>query len=247
MKPSNPEPVEDEKSGLRPDLLSGQQFPPPPKQERSRKKRDALLQSALALFAERGYEETNIEDIARHAGAAVGSFYQHFTSKRQILLVLMDRLLQEVFTLTPGDEQANLQNIQDTIAYLVRRGLQVDWAYAGAYRAWREASIQDGELRNLNRQIEQWTASQLEFMLRALLQMPGTRQDVDVTILAWELNLLFFRLAEVPLEDPAVIDALVSSITHLIYHGLFTDDYETQGPYSKDLDMRAENETQEES
>ena len=227
MSRSDLEPAESGNPGVRPDLLSGQHFPPPPKQERSRKKRDALLQSALALFAQRGYEETNIEDIARHAGVAVGGFYQHFSSKRQILLVLMDRLLQEVFTITPGDDQANFQNIQEGIAYLVRRGLQVDWAYAGAYRAWREASIQDGELRNLNRQIEQWTASQLEFMLRVLLQMPGTRQNVDVVTLAWELNLLFFRLAEVPLEDPDVIDSLVSSITHLIYHGLFTDEHES--------------------
>lgn len=237
MNPSNPEPVEGGIPGLRPDLLSGQHFPPPPKQERSRKKRNALLQSALALFAQRGYEETNIEDIAHHAGVAVGGFYQHFTSKRQILLVLMDRLLQEVFTLTPGDEQANFQNIQESIAYLVRRGLQVDWAYAGAYRAWREASIQDGELRNLNSQIEQWTASQLEFMLRMLLQMPGTRQNVDVATLAWELNLLFFRLAEVPLEDPHLIDALVSSITHLIYHGLFTDEHESWPPPPTTPDM----------
>ena len=227
MNRSDPEPAESGNPGVRPDLLSGQQFPPPPKQERSRKKRDALLQSALALFAQRGYEETNIEDIARHAGVAVGGFYQHFSSKRQILLVLMDRLLQEVFTIPPGDEQANFQNIQEGIAYLVRRGLQVDWAYAGAYRAWREASIQDGELRDLNRRIEQWTASQLEFMLRVLLQMPGARQNVDVVTLAWELNLLFFRLAEVPLEDPEVIDSLVSSITHLIYHGLFTDKQES--------------------
>src|SRR5207244_387551 len=75
----------------RPDVLAGQQLPPAPQQERSRRKRDALLQSALALFAERGYEQTSIEDIAHQAGVAVGGFYQHFTSKRQILLVLMDR------------------------------------------------------------------------------------------------------------------------------------------------------------
>src|SRR6266446_9201404 len=220
MKPSNPEPVEDEKSGLRPDLLSGQQFPPPPKQERSRKKRDALLQSALALFAERGYEETNIEDIARHAGAAVGSFYQHFTSKRQILLVLMDRLLQEASMLTLEAKSAALPDIRDGIARLVRQALQVDWAYAGAYRAWREATVGDRELRTLHQQIEAWTAQQLSLLFRGLLLVPGARQGVDSETLAWELALLLLRLAEIPLEEP---DAVVASLTNLIYHGLFTD------------------------
>ena len=98
MQPSTPE--EGRTPGARPDLLAGQDFPPPPQQERSRRKREALLQSALALFAERGYEQTSIEDIALQAGVAVGGFYQHFASKRQILLVLMYRLLQEASTLT---------------------------------------------------------------------------------------------------------------------------------------------------
>src|SRR4051794_39058177 len=83
-------------SFTRPDLLAGEQFPPPPQQDRSRRKREALLNAALEMFAEHGYERASIEAIARRAGVAVGAFYQHFTSKRQILLVLMDRLLEEV-------------------------------------------------------------------------------------------------------------------------------------------------------
>src|SRR6266446_8338311 len=100
MPESSPEPEKEWTPSARPDVLAGQQLPPAPQQERSRRKREALLISALALFAERGYEQTSIEDIAHHAGVAVGSFYQHFASKRQILLVLMDRLLQEASMLT---------------------------------------------------------------------------------------------------------------------------------------------------
>ncbi len=73
----------------RPALRAGQRLPPLPQQDRSRRKRAALLAAALALFAERGYEATSIEEIARRAGVAVGSFYQHVASKRQVLLVLI--------------------------------------------------------------------------------------------------------------------------------------------------------------
>ncbi len=224
MSPSIPEPTEGREQETRPDLLAGQHFPPLPKQERSRRKRDALLQSALILFAERGYEETSIEGIARRAHVAVGGFYQHFASKRQILLVLMDRLLQEASSLTLPIEQLDPQHVQDVIASLVRQGLQVDWSYAGAYRAWREAAVQDRELRELNARIERWTASLLESFFRVLLQVPGARREVDVVTLAWELSLLFLRLAEVPRETPEAVDAVVTSLTHLIHHGLFTDD-----------------------
>ncbi len=227
MQPPTPESGQGSRPSTRPDLLAGQHFPPPPRQERSRRKRDALLQSALALFAERGYDETSIEDIAHHAGVAVGGFYQHFVSKRQILLVLMDRLLQEASMLTLEAKSANVHDIRDGIAQLVRQALQVDWAYAGAYRAWREAAVRDRELQALHQQIEAWTAQQLTLLFRALLHVPGARQDVDVETLAWELALLLLRLAEIPLEEP---DPVVASLTSLIYHGLFTDSKEGSNP-----------------
>ncbi len=220
MQASMPEPEKGWSPSARPDLLAGQHLPPPPQQERSRRKREALLMSALALFAERGYEQTSIEDIAHHAGVAVGSFYQHFASKRQILLVLMDRLLQEASMLTLEAKSAALSDIRDGIARLVRQALQVDWAYAGANRAWREATVGDRELRTLHQQIEAWTAQQLSLLFRALLLVPGARQGVDSETLAWELALLLLRLAETPLEEP---DAVVASLTNLIYHGLFID------------------------
>ena len=220
MPPSTPEPGRGWRPGGYPDLLAGQHLPPLPQQERSRRKRDALLQSALALFAERGYEQTSIEHIAHHAEVAVGGFYQHFASKRQILLVLMDQLLQEASTLTWEAKSAALPDIRDGIARLIRQALQVDWAYAGAYRAWREAAVRDRELRTLHEQIEAWTTQQLTLLFRVLLLVPEARQDVDSETLAWELALLLLRLAELPLEEP---DAVVASLTNLIYHGLFTD------------------------
>lgn len=205
----------------RPDLLAGQRLPPPPRQERSRRKREALLTAALALFAERGYEATLIEEIARRAEVAVGGFYQHFSSKRQLLLVLMDQLLAEATALTSQGDMAAPASPRDAIADLVRRGLRVDWAYAGAYRAWREAAVGDAEVRALHRDVEEWTAGRLALLVRALLQAPGARPSVDVPTLSWALALLFWRLAETPLEDA---DAVVASVTDLIYHALFLDE-----------------------
>lgn len=220
MPSSSPEPEEEGNANRRPDVLAGQHLPPPPRQARSRNKREALLQSALTLFAEQGYEQTAIEEIARGAGVAVGSFYQHFASKRQILLVLMDRFLQEASLLTFKANSVAPSDLREGIARLVRQALQVDRTYAGAYHAWREATVRDRELRRLQQQIEAWTTHQLALLFRALLQVPGARPDVDGETLAWEFALLLFRLAENPLEDP---NTVVASLTGLMYHGLFTD------------------------
>ncbi|HEU4321706.1 MAG TPA: TetR/AcrR family transcriptional regulator [Roseiflexaceae bacterium] len=208
----------------KPELLAGEQLPPAPRQERSRRKRDALLQAAQELFAERGYEETSIEAIAHRAGAAVGGFYQHFASKRQILLVLMEQLLTEASALLGQAQDAPAPaDTRSLIEQLVRQGLQTDWAFAGAYRAWLEACARDRELRALNQQIEAWTAGLLEHMFRMLSGLPGARQDADLPTLAWALSLLFWRLAELPIAQPERVDAVVASLTHLIYHALFID------------------------
>jgi AcrR family transcriptional regulator len=214
------EPEQEWTPHARPDVLAGQELPPAPQQERSRRKREALLEKALALFAERGYEQTSIEEIARAADVAVGGFYQHFTSKRQILLVLMDRLLQDVSLLTWEAKSVAPADIRDGIARLIRQALTLDWANAGAYRAWHEAAVRDLELQELQHQIEAWSASQLTLLFRALSFVPGARPEAERETLAWVFALLLLRLAETPLAEP---DAVVASLTSLLYHGLFTD------------------------
>jgi TetR/AcrR family transcriptional repressor of mexJK operon len=220
LQPSPPEPGNISSPGPRPDFLAGQQLPPPPQQERSRRKRHALLQSALALFAQRGYEDTSIEDIARQAHVSVGGFYQHFASKRQILLVLMDSLIREADSLTFDLKGTDPQSIRDAITQIVTQSFKVDWGYVGLYRAWHEAAIRDHELQAISQQIDAWTIQQMTFFFQATSYLPNARQDIDRNMLAWEIALLFLRLAEIPPEDPA---PLVASLTDLIYHALFTD------------------------
>lgn len=46
---------------------------------------ERLSQAALELFAERGYEQTSVIDIAQRAGLGKTTFFRHFQDKREVL------------------------------------------------------------------------------------------------------------------------------------------------------------------
>jgi AcrR family transcriptional regulator len=59
-------------------------------QERSRRTRQQLVNAAVRLWTERGFENgvetTTVEEIARAAGVTKGTFYFHFAHKEDVLL-----------------------------------------------------------------------------------------------------------------------------------------------------------------
>jgi AcrR family transcriptional regulator len=47
--------------------------------------RDAIWVAAIDLFAEKGFEETTVEDIVEAAGTSRRTFFRHFESKRDLM------------------------------------------------------------------------------------------------------------------------------------------------------------------
>ena len=52
--------------------------------------RDRILNEALTLFAENGYDRTSVEEIAEKVGIKAPSLYNHFKGKEDILNALID-------------------------------------------------------------------------------------------------------------------------------------------------------------
>ncbi len=66
-------------------------------------RRSQLFEIALALFAERGYAATTMDDIAEAAGVTKPLVYQHFDSKRALYLELMDVVSERVIDVIAKD------------------------------------------------------------------------------------------------------------------------------------------------
>jgi AcrR family transcriptional regulator len=61
-----------------------------------------ILEAALAVFSRRGYDKATVPDIAREAGIAVGTIYNYFPSKREVLVAITEK-----YIIAPFKEVAN--------------------------------------------------------------------------------------------------------------------------------------------
>src|SRR6478609_1742121 len=74
-----------------------------PRQERSRRRVEGLLDAAARIVVERGVDALTTRDIADAAGAPVASLYQYFNDKEDVLLALAQRDMDEMDTQVAAD------------------------------------------------------------------------------------------------------------------------------------------------
>lgn len=110
-----------------------------PLRERQRQERERLiLRAAEELFAERGYHDTSMDDIAARVGIAKGTVYLHFASKEDLTLALIEhsvrRFAQELETIlaSDGTPRARLEAVFER-AYGTRDE-EISQVFAGIFR-----------------------------------------------------------------------------------------------------------------
>ena len=70
---------------------------PPRKRLTAEQRRDSILDAALEVFAGRGFHGSSIDEIAQAAGVSKALIYEHFPSKRDLHVSLLERHTQEIF------------------------------------------------------------------------------------------------------------------------------------------------------
>ncbi len=81
-------------------------------------RREELLAIAARLFAERGFKNTTVRDIADAAGILSGSLYHHFDSKESMVDELLDsfqRSLWEQYDAIESSDRSPRQKLEDMV------------------------------------------------------------------------------------------------------------------------------------
>lgn len=76
-------------------------------------RREQILGEALSVFAEKGFHDTNIADIAQRLGMGHGTFYRYFRNKLDIFHCLLDQVIADVMTVVVEDSATASNSLEE--------------------------------------------------------------------------------------------------------------------------------------
>jgi AcrR family transcriptional regulator len=85
---------------------------------------DSLLDAAVGLFNERGYEATSVDEVAGRLGVTKSAIYHHVPSKVELLRLALDRALDALFAVTQ-ETGATTGPAIERLEYVVRGSVRV--------------------------------------------------------------------------------------------------------------------------
>jgi AcrR family transcriptional regulator len=86
--------------------------------------RERLAEAAFALFDERGYEQTTVDDITERAGLGRTTFFRHYRSKDDVIFPDHDRMLEEIAErLRTTSQDTALAAVSDAIRLVLQHYL----------------------------------------------------------------------------------------------------------------------------
>jgi AcrR family transcriptional regulator len=100
----------------------------------SEERRELILEGATRVFAERGYSDASMTAIARAAGISPAVIYDHFGSKAELHITLLERETQQMLAFVG----AALAAAPDEPAVRFRAGIDAFFEFVGEHEfAWR--------------------------------------------------------------------------------------------------------------
>jgi AcrR family transcriptional regulator len=180
----------------------------------------ALKQAARRVFARQGYLNTKITDITAEAGRAAGSFYNHFTSKEELLAALLTDVLKAGDAAILAPNSAHRADFSDRAA--VRWHVANYWQFANEHAVELTALRQAAQVNaEFGARLDAMVAEDLDHLrdhldpiAEAGRRLPGTPEVVLSMFVAlldgfryrWQLN--GGRFGDRAVDDDEAIDTL---------------------------------------
>ena len=182
-----------------------------PQRERGKRRVAALLEAAVSLFAEKGYDAVTMTEVAARAGAPIGSLYQFFPSKETLADALLDRFGERLDDALKGIEERattfTIPELGDALLGLLVGFHEERAAAITLTESRQETSTRAAELRlSLRRHLTR--------ILRARIPQISPNRAESMALVV--VQLMKAAAAQSAEKDLTIRDSVLNELNHLM-------------------------------
>ena len=148
-------------------------------------RREHILRAGMEVFAERGYQEASMVEIARAAGITPAVIYDHFASKAELQITLLESQTEELLVFVGSAVAGEFESMAERI----RVGVDAFFAFVEenpyAWRMLFRDPPTDPAILSTYRRIHQQATAGIALFLKAsappaLLDDPQADRDLEM-------------------------------------------------------------------
>lgn len=166
------------------------------------RRREQIVEAAIALFSRQGYYKTTIQQIARKAGVSIGLIYQYAQTKDDVLLLSLMSVMEVYKRELPRSSSDGGESLALLRAALETYCRVVDERRDAAVLAYRSTMSLPREYRDYIKQVEVDTNEFISIRLRSCIAA-GLFREINVDLATYQLVLYahtwalkYWRLSE---------------------------------------------------
>jgi AcrR family transcriptional regulator/predicted DNA-binding transcriptional regulator AlpA len=187
---------------------------------RERRKQD-IIEAAIAVFSNKGYHRTHVQDITKTAGIAKGTFYLYFQDKRDIFIEVLDEVIRKM--ISEGNEA--IKDEEDPARRLLSRGRFIFENYSkynNILFQLRVAGAADEKLpaEKVKGIYHEMTELLVRDDISQLVEL-GVSRDIDQDLLAYAFVGLFeimsFRMT---VDNKYSFDQIIDFLSDFVMNGI---------------------------
>lgn len=191
---------------------------------KARETRNRLLSAAYEQFSETGYRGTKVGDICARAGTSLGTFYQYFHSRVDVMTSLVADSIRGTLRQSPW----RLAQGEAGIRLLLSEYVATYEATAAFQGVWEEATHVDEVPAAVRRDLSRFMTEGVEREFRRAQRGGSLLRELDPALLARALTAMVDRYCYLtyvfdPPPEPVPIEESVEVLTHVWAASLIAD------------------------
>ncbi|RMD94084.1 MAG: TetR/AcrR family transcriptional regulator [Calditrichaeota bacterium] len=136
-------------------------------------KRERILKAAVKVFAQRGFYNSRVSEIARHAGVADGTIYLYFKNKDEILISIFEEEMEKFINHVKKELQST-----DNALKKIHKFIRAHFRFVKKHP--KLAQVLQLELRQSNKFLKEYTGTKLKEYLNLLASLIEEGQEQGI-------------------------------------------------------------------